>query len=96
MGYDNMDEWMNHAGPTYSVSPKKKPVVSKKKKKNRKVKYVVWLAHWSGDMREDEWVSVWAHNAAGARREADFEKSRFTINGVMTAKQFKKMMGFGA
>ena len=72
--------------------------MEKRKIENRVKKFVVWLSNRT-DHRDDDWMSVWAFSASHARTLANtkgFDKVRFTMGKVVTAKQFKQRMGFGA
>ena len=64
-------------------------------KKSRKRKFVVWLNNFT-DRRDDEWVSVFAHTPEEAKSKAEFDDTRFSLGHVMTAKEFRRDMGFGA
>lgn len=61
----------------------------------RKKKFVVWL-HNHTDLRDDEWVAVWATNADEASENAEYDSNRFSKGRVLTATEFRKEMGFGA
>jgi hypothetical protein len=65
--------------------------------KQRKRKLVVWLINKT-DLRDDEWIAVWASSAIEAKELASnkADTTRFFIGNVVTAKEFRKEVGFGA
>ena len=71
----------------------------KKKVTKRRVKFVVWLNNFT-DRRDDEWVVVWARERQEAiDRACDenlFDKRRFALARVLTAKEFRSEVGFTA
>ena len=61
-------------------------------KNKRKRLWGVWLSNRT-DHRDDEWVGIMAQNEAEARRDAQFNSSRFNIKDVAPAKEFCSRWG---
>jgi len=63
--------------------------------KKRKTKYVAWL-HNKTDNRDDDWVVMWAYSPIEVMQNVDYDRFRFTLGKVRTAKQFREEEGITA